>query len=267
MGGAGQILGQANTSGGIGAALAPGLAGAGIGAAYGGLAGAGAGALGGYGMAGVAPIAAAGMIGADLLSGGDSAAKTAEGLVQSTSGLANIGMSGNDAILKALAKYAPAGSQISKVLDYKTQLQQKGLGELTKEGMNMADGLRDLTQTGRLDQALAKLTGADAIKNLYSNAGREVGKAVSNVGGSVKKALFGGSTGDLLPHEVPITDASTGERVQVGSFANKSSQEILKQLVNQQVQTGGKFSSKQSGTGVTSELLRYYNEAKAREQG
>lgn len=270
VGGLSQILGQANTSGAIGAALAPGLVGAGIGAAYGGGAGALASGLGGYGMAGVAPVAAAGMIGADLLSGGDSSAKAAEGAVQTASGLAGMGMQSQDAILRALSKYAPAGSQISKVLDYKSQLQQKGLGELTKEGMNVADGLRDLTQTGRLDQALAKLSGFDAVKNLYGNAGKELGKGVTNVSKAISTAFGGGKTGNWKPHELNTLDAATGKKTKIGTFANKSSQEILNQMLGQhQLGATNIVSKKGKAEGATmmNELLKYYNAALKREQG
>jgi len=269
-GGIGQILGQSNTSGALGAALAPGLVGAGIGAAYGGGAGALASGAGAYGMAGVAPIAAAGMIGADLLSGGDSSAKAAEGAVQAASGVAGLGMQSQDAILRALSKYAPAGSQINKVLDYKSQLQQKGLGELTKEGMNVADGLRDLTQTGRLDQALAKLSGFDAVKNLYSNAGKELSKGVSNVSKAVSTAFGGGKTGNWKPHELNTLDAATGKKAKIGTFANKSSQEILSQMLSQhQMAATSAMGNKNKAEGGTmmNELLKYYNAALAREQG
>ena len=87
----------------------------------------------------------------DLATGGDTAAQVAEGAVQTASGVVGMGLQGKNAILKALSKYSPAGvainalgggSQLQKMLDYQDQITQKGLGELTKEGMNMAGGLR-----------------------------------------------------------------------------------------------------------------------------
>jgi len=215
-----------------------------------------------------------GALGGDLLTGGDSTAKMAEGGVQAVSGAMNMGLQGENAILKALMNNkignSAAGQQIGKLLTGYQDLKAKGLGELTKEGMNMAGGLRDLTQTGRLDQAFAKLSGADAVKNLYKNVGNEVGKGITNVSKSVSTALYGGKTGNWQPWELGTLDNATGQRVQVGSFANKSSQDILNQMLSQhQIAATSAIGNKGKVEGgiMMNELLRYYNAAIKREQG
>ena len=253
LGGVGSLLGNETA-----------LGGAGIGGAMTAIGGAAAasGAFGGgSAMVGGGPVALAAMLGYDALTGGDGTAQAAEGAVQTASGLTGMGFQGADSILNTLFKNkiggSVAGQQLQKLIGSGQELRDKGLGELTKEGMNWADGLRDLTQTGRMDQALAKLTGFDAVKNLYTNTG----KAVST-------ALGGGKTGNWAANDLNTIDATSGKKVKIGTYANKSSEAILKQMLNtgQMGRTAAQFKGRSEGAMQMNELLKYYNAALKREK-
>jgi hypothetical protein len=275
VGGLGGILGTGTSDSAIAGALAPGLLAGGVGAAYGGLAGAQAAGMGAYGAAGMgaaAPVALIGALGYDALTGGDSTAKAAEGGVQAASGIAGMSLQGKDAIYKALMNNkignSAAGKQLQKIMDYESQLEKQGLGELTKEGMNAAGGFRDLTQTGRLDQALMKLTGTQTGINVAKNVAGAAGKAVGDVGKAVSTAFGGGSTGNWAANDLNTIDATTGKKVKIGTYANKSSDAILKQMLNttQMGRTAAQFKGRSEGAMQMNELLKYYNAALKREK-
>jgi hypothetical protein len=250
-----QIANANNTMGG--------LAGAGV-LGYGGLMGAAAGTSAAAGLAGISPYALAASLGTDALTGGDGTAQAAEGAVNLGAGTYGTAAQGRNAVLEGLMKLnvggnslanSPAGSQLSKIISYAQELENKGLGELTKEGLNAADGFRDLTKTGRLDQAITKLSGMDAVKNLYTNAGN-----------TASKALFGGKTGNWDTSEYGTVNAATGENTNIGSFANKSSSEILNQMLSQEQlkrMTWGKGGVE--GSKAMNELMNYYKNALKRE--
>lgn len=217
------------------------------------------------GVAGISPYALAASLGTDALTGGDNTAQAAEGAVNLGAGAYGMQSQGRNAVLEGLMKLniggqsiagTPAGEQLSKLLSYGNQLEQKGLGELTKEGLNYADGFRDLTQTNKIDQAVAKLTGFDAAKNLTNN----VGKAAST-------ALFGGQTGNWGVNEYGTTDATTGKGVQIGSFANRSSDDILNQIMsqNQLNSTNSVGKGGYEGGSAMNLLMKYYQDALKRE--
>lgn len=245
-------------------------------AAYGGLSSAagalGLGAGGGAGltatgaMGAAAPWAAAAMLGADMLTGGDSTAQAVEGATVAGMGAANAANQGAGSLIEGLRKLniggvslenSPIGSQLAALEKFRSDTAGKVIGEVGQNALTYGQGLRDLTQTGKLDQALAKLSGFD-------NASR----AVSNVGKTVSKALFGGKTGDWKPHEYNTIDANTGKKVKIGSFANQSSDKILQQMLTQGELDRATIHGK-GGTGegakVVNELLKYYNAALKRE--
>jgi hypothetical protein len=230
------------------------------------------GAYGAAGMGAAAPVALIGALGYDALTGGDSTAKAAEGGVQAASGIAGMSLQGKDAIYKALMNNkignSAAGKQLQKIMDYESQLEKQGLGELTKEGMNAAGGFRDLTQTGRLDQALMKLTGTQTGINVAKNVAGAAGKAVGDVGKAVSTAFGGGKTGNWAASDLNTIDASSGKKVKIRTFANKSSDAILKQMLNatQMGRTAAQFKGRSEGAMQMNELLKYYNAALKREK-
>lgn len=270
IGGAGQVLNGGSDAGGLGALATLGAGGAlgayGAGAAGGNMA---LGAAGGAGAMG--PAAAAVMLGMDTLNKGDSTAKTLEGGVQMGSGAYKLGAQGRNKVLEGLMKLnvggnsianTPGGKQLAQLVQYGQQLEDKGIGELTKQGMNYADGFRDLTKTGRIDQALAKLTGVDGAKNIAGNVGREVSNAVD-------KAFNGGETGNWGTNEYNTIDSTSGKKVKVGTYANKSSADILKQMLSptQMRITNSYGNGGAEGSKQMNELLKYYNAALKREKG
>lgn len=213
----------------------------------------------------------------DLVTGGDTAAQVGEGGVQFVSGNVGTGLQGRDAILKAmienspggkLASSTPQGKQLLKLLEYKQQLDKQGLGELTKEGMTVAGGYRDLT-SGKLDQAIAKITGAESAKNIAGNVANTYGKAIGDVGKAVSTAFGGGKTGNWGTHEYNTIDAGTGKKVKIGTYANKSSSDILKQMMSksQMDRTAAVGKGGAEGAKAMNELLKYYNAALKREKG
>jgi uncharacterized phage-associated protein len=213
-----------------------------------------------------------GAFGGDVLTGGDSTARMAEGAIQAGAGAAGLSTQARNAVLNMMLDNkigdSAAGQQIKKLMEGYTNLEQKGIGSLTKEAMNYADGFRDLTQTGRLDQALAKLTGFDAAKNITGNVANTASKAISGVGRSISTAFGGGKTGNWATSEYVTTDAS-GKKVPVGVFANKSSSDIMKQMLSQGqlAQTGTYGKGGAEGAKMMNELLKYYQDALRRERG
>lgn len=204
----------------------------------------------------------------DLWNKNDHTARIAEGTVQKASGAVGAGIDTEDAVLKKIlssglmGRYGDkyGGKQLNQLVDYQTKLKEEALGSLTKEGMNMAGGLRDLTQTGRLDQAIAKLSGFDAAKNITGNVTRELSKGVST-------ALNGGKTGNWGTNEFNTIDASSGKKVKIGTYANKSSSDILKQMLSsgQMARTASHGNSGNEGAKAMNELLKYYQAALKRE--
>jgi hypothetical protein len=267
LGGAGQTLGSVTGSVGkdvlLGGAAGGALLGSGalgLGAGGGAAAGLGTQMLSGAGAAG--PYAAAAMLASDLLTGGDSTAQMAEGLTSMGTGAANLTNQAGGSILEGLLKLniggaslanSPIGKQLMDLNKLRTESAGKIIGEASNNAMTYAQGLRDLTKDQKLDQAFAKLSG-------YDNLAR----GVSNVGKSVSKALFGGKTGNWHPSEYSTKDATTGKTVRIGTFANKSSDAILQQLLTQgeldRATKHGK-GGKGEGAKVVNELLKYYNAA------
>jgi hypothetical protein len=208
--------------------------------------------------------ALAGAYGQDFFSGENTVGKAAEGSVQTAVGAAGMVDEGENAILKRLVAMSGTGKyggkQVNDLINYQSQLKQQALGSLNKEGTNMMSGIGDINKTGRLDQALAKLSGFDAYKNVAGNIGREVSKGVST-------ALSGGKTGDWATSEYNTIDATTGKKNAIGTYANKSSQDILKQMLStgQMARTGSSGKGGAEGAKAMNELLKYYQAALKRE--
>ena len=270
LGGVGTMMGAADTTGGkLGLGALAGTAG--IGAALGTLGGAGAGAGAMSGMAAGGPLALAAMLGFDVLTGGDSTAQAAGGAIQATAGATKLGLQGRDAILKALMKnqigQSAAGQQLQKIMDYGSGVQGKLVDETAGAGMDLAGGLGDVT-SGRnllgIHKALGNI-GRDAV----SNVSNEVGKGITNVSKSVSTALGGGKTGNWAANDLNTIDATSGKKVKIGTYANKSSEAILKQMLNteQMGRTAAQFKGRSEGAMQMNELLKYYNAALKREKG
>lgn len=173
-------------------------------------------ALGGGALAGagsVAPIAAAVMLGTDFLSGGDSSAQTAESLI---------------GLLGSLHG-------------------QKGL---TQDLMTRAQGLRDLTESKKIDQAVAKLSGFDSAKSLVKN---------------ISSGFGGRKTGNWHPSELGTIDATTGKQVRIGEYKNRSSEDIMKQMIDIKNKGYTRNWKINDAVGAMNELMNYYNAAKAKE--
>jgi hypothetical protein len=231
-------------------------------------------------VGGIAGSAQAGMdsiigtiSGGDFLNGGDSTARVAEGIVNTSMGSVGTGIQARNSILNAMLDNkigdSATGTQIKKLLSGYQNLEQKGLGELTKSGMNIADGFRDLTQTGRLDQALAKLSGFDNVKNITGNVKNTTSKAINDVGRSISTAFGGGKTGNWATSDYGTTDATTGKKTKIGAYANKSSSDIMKQMLSQGQlsRTASYWKGGAEGSKAMNELLKYYQSALKRERG
>lgn len=203
----------------------------------------------------------------DPLTGKNTVGKAAEGSVQTAGGAVRMVDEGENAVLKKLlgltaGKYQDkyGGKQINDLINYQSQLKDQALGSLTKEGTNVMSGIGDLNSTGRMDQALAKLSGFDAAKNITGNIERETKKAIST-------ALSGGKTGNWAASDLNAIDATTGKKTKIREYANKSSQDILNQMVSQSQigRTAGTFKGRTEGAMQMNELLKYYNAALKRE--
>jgi hypothetical protein len=114
------------------------------------------------------------------------------------------GIQGRNAVLNALLKTSiggqsiansEAGKQLMKALAFSDNLQSQGIGELTKAGQTYFQGFGDLS-SGKLDQALAKLSGFDTAKDVAGNVANTATKAINDVGRAASTALFGGKTGN-----------------------------------------------------------------------
>lgn len=206
----------------------------------------------------------ASLYGGDFLSGENRMGQAGEGFVQTGAGAAAMADDAENAILKKLAKMGAGkygGKQLNQLIDYQSQLKDQALGSITKEGTNMlGGGMKDLTTTGRLDQALAKMSGFDAAKNITGNINREISKGVNT-------AFNGGKTGNWATNEFNTVDAGTGKKVKIGTYANKSSSDIMKQLLSQQqlARTASYGNSGAEGAKALTELTKYYNDALKRE--
>ena len=222
------------------------------------------------GMAAGGPLALAAMLGFDVLTGGDSTAQATGGAIQTASGVTGMGFQGADSILNALFKNkiggSGAGKQLQELIGSGQELRDKALGELTGAGMDLAGGLGDVT-SGRnllgIHKALANI-GRDAV----SNASNEVGKGITNVSKAVSTAYGGGKTGNWAANDLNTIDATSGKKVKIGTYANKSSGDILKQMLNtkQMGRTAAQFKGRSEGAMQMNELLKYYNAALKREK-
>lgn len=277
MAGAGQITGITGTTSGA-AALGTLGAGAGLGA-YGALAagapvtaaglGAGAGAMG--------PVALAAMLGVDLLTGGDATAQAAQGAVNMGAGAAKLGTqaTGNvyDALLKLkIGNSALADNDVGKQLlalnKFAQEQQNKAIDTAASYGSDYASGLSDLTKTNRIDQAFAKLSGFDSQVRLGKDIANTAGNAINQVGRAIGTAFGGGKTGNWATHELGTVDVNTGKAVRFGDFANKDSDYILNQILNQQLSDMSHYTdkSKYGSADQRLNLLKsYYMEALKRE--
>lgn len=258
-------------AGGIGQMLGAGTSGTGLTSLAGGAGIAtasqlGAALAGGGATIGAGPAGAAVMLGMDALNKGDTSAQITEGGIQTASGAGGAALEGKDAILQGLLKLnvggnslgnSPIGKQLNELLNAQSKAGKNVLEGYTNEGMTWAQGLRDLTQNQRLDQAWSKLSGLDIAKSVGSNASKVA-----------DKALFGGKTGNWGTGEFNTIDAATGKKVKIGSFANKSSQDILKQMLDSKQigRTASRGNSGSEGAKAMDLLNKYYQAAVQREQ-
>jgi hypothetical protein len=199
--------------------------------------------------------------GATPSSGGFDPVKfAAGGGVAGTAGEMTLGA--KNQLLSGLQKQlgnSEAGKQLARVLESTNKQEQSLLAGRDQ----LSGGVKDLTQ-GNISQGLKSIQGAgsNTLKNLVKNSpAGQLAKNASNMFG-------GGETGDWSGADYTTKEAATGENVKIGSFANKSSGEILNQLLSKQILdiTGSKGGSGElHGKKVTDKLLKYYNEALKRE--
>lgn len=261
-----------------------GLGMAGVQSALGSAAGAealGAGAMSGAGVMG--PLAAGAMLGVDTLTGKDTTAKSAQAAADT--GLAGAGAAAQaqNAILSGLLNLnvaggslsnTEAGKQLSKLIAYKSDLENKGLQGLHDVSSDFTGGVGGLTKTGLKDLTSGNIP--NLVKNALGATGitsssRLAKNAVNAVKDTVSRAAGGfgaGKTGNWDPSEYNTIDSGTGKKVKIGSFANKSSDEILKQMMSDrqlnQISTHGNQGNE--GAKAASKLMQYYNTALKREQ-
>jgi hypothetical protein len=208
----------------------------------------------------------------DFLKGGDSGENALKGAVQGVEGYSNAGVDTQNMVLKQLLNNSLTGKiankEMTDLINYQSQLQKQGIGSLSKEATNAISGLGDI-QSGKLDQALAKLSGFDAAKNITGNVQNTASKAINDVGRSISTAFGGGKTGGWATSDYNTIDAATGKKVKIGTYANKSSSDIMKQMLNegQLGKTASYWKGGAEGAKAMNELLKYYQAALKRERG
>ena len=239
----------------------------------------------------MSPIALAAMLGLDTVTGGDTTAKTMQSTVDT--GLAGVGAvnSASDALTEGLAKLniggnsfanTEAGKQFLKALEFKNQMQNEALKGTSKLAQDWTGGIGGLTKDGLSDISSGNF--GNILKNYYGATGGKSlergigdlskmlgikGASLNNLGKDIKTSLFGGKTGDWSTDRLSTVDATTGKGTTIGSFANRSSDDIMKQI-QADVSKGilGKVEDKSKyGTGHQriGTLMNYYKAAKARE--
>lgn len=222
-----------------------------------------------------------GVLGGDPSSIIAGAGQTALGNVQAMS-------AGKNAVLEGLLKFnvggqslskTEAGKQLQKALEFQSMLENEAL----KMGGNVLNtGTESLSQLGRGNIA-------DAMETLLAGGGatiNQVGDLISRsdigkVGGNIAREIGGfasnvasgfgaGETGHWSTDRLGTRDATTGKAVTYGSFANKSSADIAKQIQHEITQLGtaeNYYDKSRHGYGAKrlGLLQTYYNNAKARE--
>lgn len=163
-----------------------------------------------------------------------------------------------------------AGKQLLKAIEYKSKLEDEALktsGSMLKESTG---GLSDLMK-GDVLGAAGGLSGYNSLKDLLTtgDVGKTVGNVSKAVGDAVSKVTSGfgaGETGNWSTEKYNTRDAS-GKKVKIGSFANKSSGEILNQILSQHQLGMTSHMSKGGAEGakMMNKLLEYYNAAVKRE--
>lgn len=224
----------------------------------------GAQGAGSAGAGTMAAYAAAALLASDLLTGQDNTADVAHGAVNSAVGVGGMTNQGTNWINKTMLKNkigdSAAGQELLKLEDYRNKIVNQGLGEAYKEGHNWSSGLTDLTQTGKMDQALAKLSGYDAAKNLTTNTYNAANTAVNQVGKAASTALFGGKTGGWATTDYNTIDSTTGQKVKIGTYVNQPSSVILKQM---QKLAGSSAAMGKGGPEIAKSIDVLYNYYKA----
>lgn len=98
---------------------------------------------------------------------------------------------------------------------------------------------------------------------IAGNVGREAERFVGKVGSG-----FGaGKTGNWAANDLNTIDSTSGKKVKIGTYANKSSDAIMKQMLNAQqlAKTAATFKGRAEGSMQMNELQKYYAAALKRE--
>lgn len=158
-------------------------------------------------------------------------------------------------ILSALAQQT-GNSTLSRLAGDYSRLQNQTLGQVNSLTPNVTGGISALA-SGNLDQAISRLTGLGGALNAASNVANAAGNAI----GRVTSGFGAGETGNWATEEF----GTVGNNGTVGSFANRSSQEIMDQL-NRQIATSNSYgNSGAEGAKAINLLNQYYQQAVARE--
>jgi hypothetical protein len=170
------------------------------------------------------------------------------------------------------------GQQLSKIMGSATGLENAGLGAASSLIGGTASSLQNLGK-GNISQSIEDLltSGKAAVEQGLDAYNRsDVGKATTAVSNAIGRAASGfgaGQTGNWATSELNTVDVNTGKPAKIGTFANQSSQNILKQILSQQQLgvTSAAYNSnsakKAEGAKMLNQLIQYYNAAVAREGG
>lgn len=198
-------------------------------------------------------------VGQGGISGANAVAQTPNAILQ---GIINMNVGG-----KSIAK-TPAGEQLLRALQQTSSLTNTAAGLAGNALQSSTDSFTKLGQGnigGSIDSLISG--GTNALNTVGDAVSRsEAGKIAGNVSKAVGTALSGGKTGNWATNEFNTIDAETGKKVKIGSFANKSSDTILKQIIDKQLNRAtARGNSGNEGAKAINELLKYYNAALERE--
>lgn len=216
------------------------------------------------------PLNPAGAVGDIYNLGSQYAAGAAQNAADAAIGAAGTGNQITTDVLKSVLNLAGGDSntarQLNNALSLYQQANDTGLGlayqasrDLTGAIAGAGQGIASIGQ-GNIGAGISQIAGS--IANPITNA-------ISNVGSAVSTAIGGGKTGDWPGWKFTVNDVNTGKPTQVAQFANKSSKEILNQIMSQQQVEFVNAKTKNTAAGgarVMNTLLDYYNAALQREK-
>jgi hypothetical protein len=192
----------------------------------------------------------------NLNSLGDQAGSVANATANQGVGAYKAGSGASNALMEGLTKLniggnsianTEGGKQLLKAIEFKNKMENQAYDLTGRTANGITNGIDEFTK-GNVGNVIGSL------------GGNAVGKALST-------AFGGGNTGNWSSSDYNTKDATTGKKVKIGSYANKSSQDILKQITNQDQlnRSAARGKGGFEGSKAINTLLDYYNKALERE--